>query len=114
MENCIFCKILKGEIPCKKVYEDEQVLAFHDVNPAAPVHVLVIPKKHIADIAQVSAEDMVYVNAAILAVQKIVQEMNLSEDGFRVVINTGKMGGQTVPHLHFHILGGRMLAWPPG
>lgn len=114
MEDCIFCKIVKGEIPCKKVYEDERVLAFHDVNPAAPVHVLVIPKKHMQDITQVSAEDMVFVNAAILAAQKIVKEMGLSGDGFRIVINTGKMGGQTVPHLHFHILGGRMLAWPPG
>ncbi len=114
MEDCIFCKIVAGEIPCKKVYEDEQVLAFYDVNPAAPVHVLVIPKKHIRDITQVSAEDMAIVSAVILTAQKIVKEMNLSEDGFRVVINTGKMGGQTVPHLHFHILGGRMLAWPPG
>jgi histidine triad (HIT) family protein len=113
MEDCIFCKIVAGEIPCKKVYEDEQVLAFYDVNPAAPVHVLVIPKKHIRDITQVSAEDMAIVSAVILTAQKIVKEMNLSEDGFRVVINTGKMGGQTVPHLHFHILGGRMLAWPP-
>jgi histidine triad (HIT) family protein len=90
------------------------VLAFHDVNPAAPVHVLVIPKKHIEDITQVAAEDFAYVNAAIQAAQKIVADLNLSDGGFRLVVNTGTMGGQTVPHLHFHILGGRMLAWPPG
>ena len=114
MEDCIFCKILNGEIPCKKVYEDDQVLAFHDVNPAAPVHVLVIPKKHIQDITQVCAEDMPYVDAAIRAAQKIAAELNLYPDGFRLVVNTGNLGGQTVPHLHFHILGGRMLAWPPG
>lgn len=110
--DCIFCKIANGEIPCKKVYEDEQVLAFYDISPAAPTHVLVIPKKHVQDIMQV--EDMGITSAALAAVQKIVRDLGLEEDGFRLVVNTGKMGGQTVPHLHFHILGGRMLVWPAG
>ena len=114
MEDCIFCKIVSGEIPCKKVYEDDLVLGFYDVNPAAPTHVLVVTKKHIPDIMHLSKEDMDCTAAAIRAVQKIAGELNLAQDGFRVVINTGKMGGQTVPHLHYHILGGRLLAWPPG
>ncbi len=110
--DCIFCKIASGQIPCKKVYEDEKVLAFYDVNPAAPTHVLVIPKTHVQDIAKV--EDMEIVSAIMGAVQKIVRELGLEQDGFRLVANTGAMGGQTVPHLHFHILGGRAMEWPPG
>ena len=114
MENCIFCKIINGEIPCKKVYEDDLVLAFYDLNPAAPSHVLVIPKKHFESIMEVSADDMKYIVAATEALKSIATSLGMSEDGFRIVINTGKMGGQTVQHLHFHLLGGRMLAWPPG
>jgi histidine triad (HIT) family protein len=112
MEDCIFCKIVSGQIPCNKVYEDEAVLAFTDVNPAAPTHVLVIPKKHVQDIMQVA--DMEIVSSIMAAVQKIVHKLGLEQDGFRLVVNTGKAGGQTVPHLHFHILGGRMMEWPPG
>lgn len=112
MEDCIFCKIAGGEIPCNKVYEDEAVLAFHDINPAAPTHVLVIPKTHVQDITKV--EDMEIVSAVMAAVQKIVHELGLGQDGFRLVVNTGKNGQQTVPHLHFHIIGGRMMSWPPG
>lgn len=113
MEDCIFCRIAGEEIPCSKVYEDDLVLAFHDVNPAAPTHVLVIPKKHFSDITKLSENDMKYVAAAMRAIQQIARELEL-EDGFRVVVNTGPEAGQTVPHLHFHLLGGRRMAWPPG
>lgn len=114
MENCIFCKILKGEIPCNKVYEDDYVLAFKDIEPAAPTHVLVIPKKHIRNIAEVEVEDFVYIQAITSAIKVIAEEMGLLEKGFRTVINTGVEGGQTVDHLHFHVLAGRNLEWPPG
>ncbi len=114
MEDCIFCKIIDGQIPCKKVYEDDWVLAFFDLNPAAPKHVLVIPKKHFADITEITSKDMKYSSAIIEAVQKIVKKLDIIEEGFRIVINTGSYGGQTVSHLHFHVLGGRFLAWPPG
>ncbi|MPM92477.1 Purine nucleoside phosphoramidase [bioreactor metagenome] len=113
MEDCIFCRIVAEEIPCSKVYEDDLVLAFHDVNPAAPTHVLVIPKKHFTDITTLSAGDMKYVAAAISVIQQIARELEL-DSGFRVVVNTGSEAGQTVPHLHFHLLGGRKMEWPPG
>jgi histidine triad (HIT) family protein len=113
MEDCIFCRIVKEEIPCSKVYEDDMVLAFHDVNPAAPTHVLVIPKKHFTDITELSEDDMKYVVAVTRVIQKIARELEL-DDGFRVVVNTGVLGGQTVPHLHYHLLGGRKMQWPPG
>ena len=113
MEDCIFCRIANDEIPCSKVYEDDRVMAFLDANPVAPTHVLVIPKKHIQDITELSEGDMEYVLAATRAIQSIVRDMGLAE-GFRVVVNTGSSGGQTVPHLHYHILGGREMAWPPG
>lgn len=114
MSDCIFCKIIAGEIPSNKVYEDEYVYAFKDIAPAAPTHILVIPKKHIRNITQVSVEDMIYVSAAVEAIKKIAAQEGIDESGFRTVINTGKDGGQTVEHLHFHILGGRYLEWPPG
>ena len=114
MEDCIFCKIIAGEIPSSKVYENEYVYAFKDIAPAAPVHILVIPKKHIQNITQVQPEDMVYVTEAVKAIQKIVKDEGIDETGYRTVINTGKDGGQTVEHLHFHVLGGRYLEWPPG
>lgn len=114
MEDCIFCRIAHDEIPFSKVYEDDLVVALLDANPVAPTHVLVIPKKHFTDIMQLSENDMKYVVAATKAIQQIARDFELEKDGFRVVVNTGTMGGQTVPHLHFHILGGRKMAWPPG
>ena len=111
MEDCLFCKILSGEVPCDKVYEDDKVLAFNDINPAAPVHVLVIPKKHFENF--VSADD-VYISAIKKAVITITDQLGLSEKGYRLVFNTGDDGGQTVHHLHCHILGGRFMEWPPG
>jgi histidine triad (HIT) family protein len=112
-DNCLFCKIAAGEIPSSKVYEDDNVIAFHDIDKKAPVHVLIVPKKHIASIAEVSGQDLDIVADIVRAAQKLAAEFGL-KDGFRLVVNTGKDAGQSVPHLHFHLLGGRALAWPPG
>lgn len=115
MADCIFCKIAQGEIPSMKVYEDAQVLAFRDLDPQAPEHVLVIPKKHIASVLEFSAEDS-ELAAHILTevIPKIARSLSIDAGGFRLVTNTGANGGQTVGHLHFHLLGGRPLTWPPG
>lgn len=109
MENCLFCKIIAGEIPSNKVYEDENVLAFHDINPNAPVHVLVIPKAHIPSVAAVTEENIEAVTKVLLAVPKIASMLGLDEGGYRVITNCGEDAGQTVHHLHFHILGGKKL-----
>lgn len=111
--DCLFCKIIAGEIPSKKVYEDEYVYAFYDIDPQAPVHFLVVPKQHIASPAEITTENSVYVAKAYEAIAKLAQELKL-EKGYRVVANCGEEGGQTVGHLHFHVLAGRSLAWPPG
>ena len=112
MSDCIFCKIARGEIPSNFVYEDENVAAFNDVNPQAPVHVLVIPKKHIASSAAV--DDSSVWSSLMSSAVKIARKLGLEENGYRMVINTGEQGGQTVPHLHLHMLAGRNLGWPPG
>ena len=109
MENCIFCKIIKGDIPSTKVYEDETVLAFRDIAPQAPTHILVIPKAHIASVAQISAENSAVVAHIFEVIAKVAEAEGLT-DGYRVVSNCGDHAGQTVHHLHFHILGGRQLA----
>ena len=111
--DCLFCKILAGEIPSTKVYEDDCVYAFKDIAPQAPFHSVVIPKKHIQSAADINSENSVYVSKIFEAVATIAKENNLS-NGFRVVTNCGEDGGQTVGHLHYHMLGGRLLAWPPG
>ena len=103
--NCIFCKIVAGQIPSRKVYEDDDLFAFHDINPARPVHILVIPKRHITSLATVSDAD-VPVLGRMLAQAKTLASENGSTDGFRVIINTGRVGGQEVQHLHAHIVGG--------
>lgn len=113
-DDCLFCKIIAGEIPSNKVYSDEHVYAFYDINPAAPVHVLVIPRKHLADVTEAGAEDEALMGKLILAANKIAADLGLPENGFRYVINTGKDGGQTIFHLHLHILGGVAMGWPPG
>ena len=105
MSDCIFCKIVRGEIPSKKVYEDEEILAFNDINPARPVHVLVIPKKHIASLATATLED-VPILGRMLAKANDIAVAQGSPDGFRIIINTGRVGQQEVPHLHAHIVGG--------
>ena len=110
MTDCVFCKIVSGEIPSKRVYEDDQVIVINDLNPGAPVHVLVIPKEHTVNILTASPEILVHVKKVL---PEIVRKLGIAEKGFRVVVNTGVEGGQTVPHLHFHILGGKELGWPP-
>lgn len=112
--DCLFCKIIAGEIPSNKVYEDEDVYAFHDINPAAPTHILIIPKKHLTSVAHGTAEDEALLGRLLLKANQVAIDQGLAEDGFRYVINTGTHGGQTVFHLHLHILGGRPLKWPPG
>lgn len=109
MEDCLFCKIIKGEIPCKKVYEDEEILAFHDINPAAPIHILVIPKKHITSLAHLKEEDEKIVGRIYTVINEIAEKNQFKEDGYRVIVNCGKNGGQEVMHLHFHILAGKQL-----
>ena len=107
MDDCIFCKIVKGEIPSTKVYEDDEVLAFNDINPIAPIHILVIPKKHFDSFMEIDDDElMIHINNVI---RKIAQEKGLDEKGFRIVTNIGEDGGQAVKHLHFHILGGTKL-----
>ena len=105
MSDCIFCKIVEGKIPAKKVFEDEDILAFNDINPARPVHVLVIPKKHITSLATVATEDTPVLGKMLATANGIATEQG-SPDGFRVIINTGRVGNQEVPHLHIHIVGG--------
>ncbi|MDC0935133.1 histidine triad nucleotide-binding protein [Pirellulales bacterium] len=112
--STIFKKIIDGEIPADKVYEDDRCLAFRDVNPQAPVHVLVIPKQEIASIEALADSDADLLGHLWLTIRNIARDEGLAESGYRVVVNCGSDGGQTVDHLHFHILGGRPLAWPPG
>ncbi|MGB4467873.1 MAG: histidine triad nucleotide-binding protein [Azovibrio sp.] len=105
MENCIFCKIVRGEIPARKAYEDDRVLAFHDIHPQRPTHLLVIPKKHIDSLAQATPEDEAVLGRMLAVSQQLARD-NGSPDGFRCIINTGRVGGQEVAHLHMHIVGG--------
>lgn len=109
MEDCIFCKIINKEIPSEIVYEDEKVLAFKDINPAAPIHILVIPKKHIATLLDVSEEDSKLIAYIYQIINKIAKEQGFAKDGFRVIANCGKDSGQEVMHIHFHVLAGRKL-----
>ncbi|WP_195263267.1 histidine triad nucleotide-binding protein [Clostridium sp. 1001275B_160808_H3] len=112
--DCIFCKIINGEIPSKKIYEDEKVIAFHDISPEAPMHFLVIPKKHIQSVNELNEENSNIISHIFLVINKLVKELNIAESGYRIVNNCGKDGGQTVDHIHFHVLGQRELKWPPG
>jgi len=111
--DCLFCKIAAGEIPAKKVYEDANLLAFHDIDPKAPTHVLLIPRRHIGSLAAICSEDAGTMAELLCAAPTIAAQLGLA-NGFRTVINTGPDGGQTVGHLHLHILGGRSMHWPPG
>lgn len=114
MSACIFCRIVEGSIPAKIVYQDEHALAFDDINPQAPVHALVIPKRHVPSVQDLGEADRVLLGHLLLTCSRIAKEKGLSETGFRVVANTGRDGGQTVFHLHFHVMGGRHMGWPPG
>lgn len=109
MADCLFCKIIKGEIPSNKVYEDDEILAFKDINPAAPIHILVIPKKHITSLAHLEKEDEAIVGRIYGVINKIAEEKGVKEKGYRVIVNCGKDGGQEVMHLHFHLLAGKQL-----
>lgn len=111
-EGCIFCRIVAGEIPAVRVAESERAMAFRDLHPQAPVHVLVIPRRHVASLAE--ATDGEELGAVLLLAQEVARREGIAESGYRVVTNTGADGGQTVHHLHLHVLGGRALQWPPG
>jgi histidine triad (HIT) family protein len=111
-DHCVFCKIIRKEIPSQVVYEDDRTLAFHDIHPAAPVHILVVPKSHLETVAEVPSGDPL-VSVLVERAAAIAAQWGLRE-GYRLVINTGDNGGQTVYHLHLHLLGGRFMAWPPG
>ena len=110
----IFEKIIAREIPARFIFEDEEIVAFHDVNPQAPVHFLVVPRKVIPRIDQAAPEDQAFLGRLLLVARDVAKELGLNEAGFRIVINNGRNGGETVPHLHVHVLGGRHMGWPPG
>ncbi len=111
--DCLFCRIVAGEIPSRKVYEDDRVLAFYDIDPQAPVHFLIVPKAHIASVGEVTAQNSGIVAYIFEVIARLAKELGL-EGGYRVVTNVGEDAGQTVKHMHFHVLGKRLLAWPPG
>ena len=110
----IFARIISGEIPADKVYEDEHVVAFRDISPQAPVHVLVVPRKALVSVADAGDDDALLLGRVVLAAAQVARQLGLEEAGYRLVTNVGADGGQSVPHLHVHVLGGRQMVWPPG
>lgn len=114
MADCLFCKIIDGQIPATKVHEDEKSLGFADINPHAPTHFLFIPKRHIATLNDATVEDRELLGHLMFSAAKVAREKGISESGYRVVMNTNRDSGQTVFHVHLHLLGGRQLTWPPG
>lgn len=114
MSECLFCKIASGEVPAKLAFDDDRVVAFEDINPQAPVHIVIIPRKHIPTILDLSHEDQELVGYMYMVANQIATEKSLAEDGFRLVTNCKESAGQTVLHLHIHLLGGRDFLWPPG
>ncbi len=114
MEDCIFCKIASGEIPSEAVYEDDSVIAFNDLTPQAPTHILVIPKAHMTSANDINKENEAVIGHIFSVISQIASDKGFDKDGYRVVNNCGRDGGQTVKHIHFHILAGRNLQWPPG
>ena len=112
--DCLFCKIAAGEIPSTKVYEDDLVYAFRDIEPQAPVHILIIPKQHISSVNEINDENCAIVGHIFKVAAEIAKNEGVAEEGYRIVTNIGEKGGQTVKHLHYHMLGGRSLQWPPG
>lgn len=112
--DCLFCKIVSGDIPANILYENDHVLAFRDINPQAPFHALIIPKKHIATLNHLEAEDSLIVGELYLAAKQLAAQEGFAEKGYRTVMNCGENGGQTVYHIHLHVLAGRSLTWPPG
>ncbi|MBN1272110.1 MAG: histidine triad nucleotide-binding protein [Candidatus Aminicenantes bacterium] len=114
MEDCIFCKIINKQIPSKIVFEDDEMLAFEDINPQAPVHILIIPKEHYASLNEIPEEKKAILGNIVMRARKIAAEKGLKENGYRIVLNTLRDAGQDVFHIHFHLLGGRKMMWPPG
>jgi histidine triad (HIT) family protein len=114
MSECLFCRIVEKTIPAKVVYEDGQTLAFDDIHPQAPVHTLVIPKRHVPSIQDLGESDQGLLGQLLLTCTKVAKDKGLADSGFRLVANTGRNGGQSVFHLHWHIMGGRHMGWPPG
>lgn len=114
MSDCLFCKIRDGEIPCNIIFENEDVLAFHDVNPQAPIHLLIIPRKHISTVNDLADEDGVVMGSLFAAAKVIAAQLGVNEDGYRLVVNCNRGAGQSVFHIHMHMLAGRALTWPPG
>ena len=114
MAECIFCQIVEGAIPSRKLYEDDQVIAFDDMNPQARVHVLVVPKRHLVSLDDTQDSDTALLGQLLIVCAKMARERGIVESGYRVVANTGRGAGQTVFHLHWHVLGGRSFEWPPG
>ena len=114
MPDCLFCKIAAGEIPSEFVYEDDELVAFHDINPQAPNHVLIIPRRHIETVLDLTDDDAGLIGRMILAAGKIARELGLSQRGYRLLFNCKQDGGQEVYHIHLHLLGGRRMTWPPG
>ncbi|GAC1378730.1 MAG: histidine triad nucleotide-binding protein [Ktedonobacteraceae bacterium] len=114
MENCLFCKIAEGQIPSKIVYQDEDVIAFEDINPQAPQHILLIPRRHIPSMSELTSEDGPLLSTLFVIAVKLAHKLGLDEQGYRFVTNVGPDAGQSVFHLHFHLLGGRKFGWPPG
>jgi histidine triad (HIT) family protein len=111
---CIFCKIASKQIPSKVVLDEDDFFAFHDVNPVAPTHVLIVPKRHIEGLAHATPEDQALLGRMMLATRRVAESVGIAESGFRVVVNSGAHAGQSVFHLHIHVIGGRPMAWPPG
>jgi len=114
LEDCLFCRIASGEMDTDFVYEDEQLIVFKDINPQAPVHLLIVPKKHISDLNNLQSADNDLIGHVYQIAKKMAAEHDIAESGYRLVSNCGEQGGQTVYHIHFHLLGGRELQWPPG
>jgi histidine triad (HIT) family protein len=114
MNDCLFCRIIEGKIKGELVYQDSNVVAFKDIGPKAPVHILIVPRKHIATVLDLGPEDGVLVGEIFRVAAKLAQDLGIAEKGFRVVVNSGTDAGQTVFHLHYHLLGGRPMGWPPG
>ncbi len=114
MIDCTFCRIIAHELDGEFVYEDDEIVAFHDINPQAPVHVLIVPKKHIRSLNELTPEDVPIVGKMALVAQKVARDLGVAERGYRLVWNTGEDAGQWIYHVHVHLLGGRKMTWPPG
>lgn len=112
--DCIFCQISEDSIPARKIYEDDDIIAFYDINPQAPVHVLIISRKHLKNLLEVEQKDALLVGRMLMVATQIAKQLHIAEKGYRIVINTNRNAGQSVDHLHFHLLGGRVMQWPPG